>query len=107
MAPHKPGSVSPPSASMLAHTVVILAGGDASPACGEGELKPFPGRLRRARLQATVALTADTAILATLQDRVDGLHLHAVETDPAAGSFTIFLSTAAARDVRIGWFALG
>jgi hypothetical protein len=54
-----------------------------------------------------VALTADTAILATLQDRVDGLQLHAVETDPATGSFTIFLSTAAARDVRIGWFALG
>ncbi len=54
-----------------------------------------------------VPLTADTAILATLQDRVGGLILHAVETNAAKGSFTIFLTTAADRDVRIGWFALG
>jgi len=54
-----------------------------------------------------VSLTADTAILATLQDRVTGLYLHAVETDAAQGSFTIFLSKAAGRQVRIGWFALG
>lgn len=54
-----------------------------------------------------VSLTAGTAILATLQDRVDGLYLHAVETNAAAGSFTIFLSRAPGRDVRIGWFALG
>ena len=56
---------------------------------------------------AGVSLTADTAILATLQDRVNGLYLHAVETDAARGSFTIFLSTAPDREVRIGWFALG
>jgi hypothetical protein len=54
-----------------------------------------------------VRLSADTAILATLQDRVTGLFLHAVETDVAKGAFTIFLSTAPDRDVRIGWFALG
>jgi hypothetical protein len=54
-----------------------------------------------------VSLAADTAILATLQDRVAGLYLHAVETDAAQGSFTIFLSKAPGRDVRIGWFALG
>jgi hypothetical protein len=54
-----------------------------------------------------VQLTADTAILATLQNRVTGLFLHAVETDVAKGSFTIFLNTAPDRDVRIGWFALG
>jgi hypothetical protein len=54
-----------------------------------------------------VALAADTAILATLQNRVTGLYLHAVETDAAKGTFTIFLSTAADHDVRIGWFALG
>lgn len=54
-----------------------------------------------------VPLTADTAILATLQNRVNGLFLHAVETDVANGSFTIFLNTAPDRDVRIGWFALG
>lgn len=54
-----------------------------------------------------VPLTADTAILATLQNRVTGLFLHAVETDTAKGSFTIFLSTAPDRDIRIGWFALG
>jgi hypothetical protein len=52
-------------------------------------------------------LTADTAILATLQNRVTGLFLHAVETDVAKGTFTIFLNTAADRDVKIGWFALG
>ena len=54
-----------------------------------------------------VSLTADTAILATLQDRVAGLYLHAVETDAAQSSFTIFLSKASGREVRIGWFALG
>jgi hypothetical protein len=54
-----------------------------------------------------VALTPGTAILATLQDRVDGVFLHAVETDVAQGSFTIFLNTAPDRDLRIGWFALG
>jgi hypothetical protein len=54
-----------------------------------------------------VALTAGTAILATLQDRVNNLYLHAVETDVATGSFTIFLSTAPDRDIRIAWFALG
>jgi hypothetical protein len=66
--------------------------------------------VRRGASRMTVSgvqLTADTAILATLQDRVTGLFLHAVETDMAKGSFTIFLSTAADRDVRIGWFALG
>ena len=54
-----------------------------------------------------VSLTAETAILATLQDRVAGLYLHAVETDAAQGSFTVFLSKAPGREVRIGWFALG
>jgi hypothetical protein len=53
-----------------------------------------------------VALTTDTAILATLQNRVHGLYLHAVETDAATSSFTIFLSAAPERDVKIGWFAL-
>jgi len=54
-----------------------------------------------------VSLTAETAILATLQDRVTGLYLHAVETDATQGSFTVFLSKAPGREVRIGWFALG
>ena len=54
-----------------------------------------------------VPLADDTTILATLQNRVTGLFLHAVETDVAKGAFTIFLSTAPDRDVRIGWFALG
>jgi hypothetical protein len=54
-----------------------------------------------------VSLTADTAILATLQNFVNGLQLQAVEADATAGSFTIFLSSTAARDVKIGWFALG
>lgn len=66
--------------------------------------------VRRGSKHVTVSglpLTADTAILATLQDRVNGLYLHAVEADVAKGSFTIFLSAAPARDVRIGWLALG
>lgn len=54
-----------------------------------------------------VALTADTAILATLQNQVSGVFLHAVETDAATGSFTIFLSKVPDRDVKVGWFALG
>jgi hypothetical protein len=54
-----------------------------------------------------VQLTADTAILATLQSHVTGVFLHAVETDAASGAFTIFLNTAPDRDLRIGWFALG
>jgi hypothetical protein len=54
-----------------------------------------------------VSLSGDTAILATLQSRLTGLFLHAVETDVAKSQFTIFLSTAPDRDVRIGWFALG
>jgi hypothetical protein len=48
-----------------------------------------------------------TAILATLQNIVTGLFLHAVETDVAKGTFTIFPNTAPDRDVRIGWFTLG
>jgi hypothetical protein len=56
---------------------------------------------------ADVALTADTVILATLQNRQNGIYLHAVETNAAENSFTIFLSGAPERDVRIGWFALG
>jgi hypothetical protein len=54
-----------------------------------------------------VSLTDGTTILATLQNRVTGLFLHAVETDVAKGTFTIFLSTAPDREVRIGWFAIG
>jgi hypothetical protein len=54
-----------------------------------------------------VALTQDSAVLATLQNRVHGVYLHAAETDPAAGSFTIFLTAAPAQDVRVAWFAVG
>jgi len=38
---------------------------------------------------------------------VPGIYLHAVETDPAVGSFTVFITDRAAVDVRIGWLALG
>ena len=57
--------------------------------------------------KADVAVDAGTVILATLQRRLPHVHLHAVETDPAAGSFTIFLTAAPPVDVPIGWFALG
>jgi hypothetical protein len=57
--------------------------------------------------KTAVAAGPDTVILATLQRRVAHVHLHAVETDPAAGSFTIFLTAAPPLDVPIGWFALG
>ena len=53
-----------------------------------------------------VALLASTVILATLQSRVDKVHIQAVETDPPAGSFTIFLTAAPDVDVPIGWLAL-
>jgi hypothetical protein len=67
-------------------------------------------RIRRgsASLPVTgVSLTADSAILATLQDREPGVYLHAVEIDAAAGAFTVFLTAAAPRDMLVGWFALG
>jgi hypothetical protein len=54
-----------------------------------------------------VSQTADSAILATLQDREPGVYLHAVEIDAAAGAFTVFLTAAAPRDMLVGWFALG
>jgi hypothetical protein len=54
-----------------------------------------------------VALTAGTAILATLQDREDVVYLHAVESDAAAGAFTIFLTAAPGSEARIAWFAVG
>jgi hypothetical protein len=38
---------------------------------------------------------------------VDHAYLHAVETDPAAGSFTIWMTRAPDVDVTIGWLALG
>jgi hypothetical protein len=53
-----------------------------------------------------VALAADTVILATLQSRVDNVFVHAVETDPAAGSFIIHLTAAPDQDMPIGWLAL-
>ena len=54
-----------------------------------------------------VALTADTAILATLQHRENGVHLHAVETNAAEGAFTIFLTAAPGSAARVAWFAIG
>ena len=54
-----------------------------------------------------VALEDGTVILATLQGREPGVQLHAVRTDPAAGSFTIFLTAAPRADLRIGWLAIG
>lgn len=54
-----------------------------------------------------LALTEATIILATLQTLVPGVYVHAVQTDPAAGSFTIHLTSAPAAGVSIGWIALG
>ena len=48
-----------------------------------------------------------TVILATLQSRVANVHVHAVEVNAAAGSFTIFLTGSPGSDVKIGWLALG
>jgi hypothetical protein len=66
--------------------------------------------VRRGSASAVVSgvpMTAATVILATLQSRVDGTYLHAVETDVAGESFTIYLTAAPSRDVRLGWFAVG
>jgi hypothetical protein len=54
-----------------------------------------------------VELTEASAILATLQHRAGGVHLHAVETDPAAQAFTIYLTAAPPRELPVAWFALG
>jgi hypothetical protein len=64
----------------------------------------------RGRLSVTaagVALSAHTIILATPQSRARDVHVHAVETDPAAGSFTCYLTARAPTEVRIGWIAIG
>jgi hypothetical protein len=64
----------------------------------------------RGRLSVTttgVALTPATIILATPQNRARDVHVHAVETDPRAGSFTCYLTGKAPADVRIGWIAIG
>lgn len=66
--------------------------------------------VRRGFTSATVGgvpMTAATVILATLQTRVDGTYLHAVETDVGRESFTIYLTAAPSRDVTLGWFAVG
>jgi hypothetical protein len=54
-----------------------------------------------------VPVGSDTVILATLQRRIPHICLHAVQTEPAAGSFTIFLTAAPHMDVPVGWLALG
>lgn len=54
-----------------------------------------------------VELAPGSVILATLQKRVDNVYVHAVETDPAAGSFTIWMTRAPDVDVPIGWLAIG
>ena len=64
----------------------------------------------RGRMSVTtsgVMLTARTIILATPQNRAGDAYVHAVETDPAAGSFTCYLTARPATDVRIGWIAIG
>lgn len=48
-----------------------------------------------------------TVVLATLQSRAANVHVHAVEVDAAAGSFTIFLTGSPGSDVKIGWLAIG
>ena len=54
-----------------------------------------------------VPLTSASAILATLQHRLNDAYLHAAETDAPAESFTIFLTRAPAQDIAVAWFALG
>jgi hypothetical protein len=54
-----------------------------------------------------VSVMEGTVILATLQRREDGVRLHAVETNPAAGSFTIYLTAPPAAGLPVGWFAIG
>ena len=54
-----------------------------------------------------LTLSEDTVVLATVQRRVPGVCVHAVEVDAAAGSFTVFLTGAPGVDVKIGWFAIG
>jgi hypothetical protein len=67
-------------------------------------------RIRRGSRSARVTgvpMTSATAILATLQRRVSGVHLHAVETSPDTGSFTIHLNAGTPADLTVGWLALG
>jgi hypothetical protein len=66
--------------------------------------------VRRGSMSVTVtgvALASDSAILATLQHRLNDVYLHAVETAASGGSFTIFLTAAPAKDMTVAWFALG
>jgi len=54
-----------------------------------------------------VTLTSGTAILATLQGHVVGVAVAGIVTNPAAGSFTIWLTKAVKVPLEVAWFALG
>jgi hypothetical protein len=70
-----------------------------------GSLTVRPGQSSVTKTGLT--LNQATIILATPQTRAPGVHVHAVQTDPAAESFTIYLTRAPETSVSIGWIALG
>lgn len=70
-----------------------------------GSLTVRPGKTSVTKTGVT--LSDATIVLATLQTRVPGVYVHAVQADPAAESFTIYLTRAPGTSVSIGWIALG
>lgn len=58
------------------------------------------------RTQTGIALSANTFILATLQQKRAGVYLAAAVPNPGAGSFTIHLNKAVTKDTTVGWFII-
>jgi hypothetical protein len=53
------------------------------------------------------ALTADTLVLATLQQNRAGIYIQAAVADPATGQITIYLNKAVPAATKVAYFVLG
>jgi len=91
----------------------VFCGGD-GPALYVDGRAAFPrtaGRLTvpAGATQATqpASVTSDSIVLATIQQDVAGVSLHAAVPAPAGGSFTVFLTQVAPINITVGWFVLG
>jgi hypothetical protein len=60
----------------------------------------------KAATQLDVPLTANSMILATLQQRRGGVSIEAAVPDPAGRRFTIHLNKRVSEDTTVGWFVL-
>ena len=61
---------------------------------------------RTSAIQAGVALTADSLVLATVQNDVPGVVVSSAVPNVTAGSFTVHLARAVGHIVTVGWFVV-